>query len=255
MHQTVLISTLGAEPQVVTLALDSLLAMGIIIQRVDVIHTNPTHEPIRSALERLHTVFLKERHYGDMVYVPYPLAGEKGILDDVVSTEDIEYAFNSLYTLIRHHKQSGNTIHMCIAGGRKTTTVFALSVANALFEITDSIWHLVSESSVIESKAMHAVHGVELVPVVFLHPTRMADFDKAHTQVFLNTILTDVEREIITLIVREGLTNQNVANRLYKSVKTVANQLTTIYDKLRLHYELPKSPDRATVIVMLSKYM
>lgn len=254
MAKTILIATLGAEPQVVTLTLDALFAMGIRVDMVIVTHTNTQHEPIRSALECLNEEFVIKKYYGDIIYKTYPLTSDDGILDDVVSAQDIESAFNSLYTLIRHHKQAGNTIHLCIAGGRKTTTVFALSVANALFDANDAIWYLVSQPEVIASKSMHVESGVELVPVVFLHPPS-TDANQQRVDLFLNYILTDAEREIVRLIVHEGLSNQEIALRLHKSIKTIANQLTTIYDKLRLHFKLDKAPDRAMLIVMLYDYI
>lgn len=254
MPQTVLISTLGAEPQVVTLALDALIAMNMIIDRVDVVHTHPNYEPISSALKRLRQVFIIDKVYGAIQYVTYPLMGDNGVLTDVITSQDIEDAFNSLYTLIRQHKQLGNTIHLCIAGGRKTTTVFALSVAYALFDDTDYIWHLVSHPSIIQSKAMHASTGVQLISVPFLN-SPVDDDQRHHVTTFLNHVLTDVEREIVILMIREGLTNKEIADRLYKSIKTIANQLTTIYEKMRLHFALKKSPDRATLFIILHKYI
>lgn len=254
MQQTVLISTLGSEPQVVTLALDALIAMDIAIDRVDVVHTHPNYEPIYSALKRLQQEFVINRVYSNIQYVTHPLMSDNGILTDVVSTQDIEDAFNSLYLLIRQHKRLGNTIHLCIAGGRKTTTVFALSVAYALFDNTDYIWHLVSHPSIIQSKVMHASKGVQLIPVPFLNLS-VDDTQKQHVLTFLSHVLTDVEREIVILMIREGLTNREIAERLHKSIKTVANQLTTIYEKMYRHFALKKPADRATLFIILQKYI
>jgi DNA-binding CsgD family transcriptional regulator len=45
--------------------------------------------------------------------------------------------------------------------------------------------------------------------------------------------LTDREREILTLIV-QGHTNQNIANRLVLSLKTVQNHVSNIFNKLQV---------------------
>jgi len=50
---------------------------------------------------------------------------------------------------------------------------------------------------------------------------------------FVERVLTDRERELLELLVREGLDNRGLARRLYRSEKTVANQLSSIYAKYR----------------------
>lgn len=54
MTETVLVATLGAEPQVVTLTLDALTARGVVINRVVIVHTNPQLPPIDDSLKALH---------------------------------------------------------------------------------------------------------------------------------------------------------------------------------------------------------
>ncbi len=56
----VLIATLGAEPQVVSLATQLLLQQGIALQAVVVIHTSQTAPPILHSLPRLHTLFAEQ---------------------------------------------------------------------------------------------------------------------------------------------------------------------------------------------------
>jgi len=46
--------------------------------------------------------------------------------------------------------------------------------------------------------------------------------------------LTEREREVLTLIA-EGLTNQEIAGRLYISIKTVQTHRAHIMEKLNLH--------------------
>jgi len=71
---------------------------------------------------------------------------------------------------------------------------------------------------------------------------------------FLETVLTPAEREVAVLLVREGLSNAALADTLGKSVKTVANQLSSVYVKLGDYFELETSPDRAMLLVLLGRY-
>ena len=57
--------------------------------------------------------------------------------------------------------------------------------------------------------------------------------------------LTEREKEICTLMV-EGLTNRQIADRLYISEGTVKNYISNIYDKTGIH-------DRVKLIVEMKK--
>jgi len=249
----VLIATLGSEPQVVTLLLDALLERGIPIQRVEVLHTR-ADGAILQALERLQHTFLEERHYPKILFVPQLLMGSHAPLDDVTTPDEIDAAFRQVYFYLRQHKQANRQIHLGIAGGRKTMTVFALAAAQWVLGSEDAIWHLISPASLVVSKAMHADpdHPIQIiqVPLVYVPP----DSAKAQAQRFLDQ-LTPAERELAYLLLREGVSNAQLASRLSKSPSTIANQLTTLYRKFGEFYHLPTSPDRALFVALLSRYI
>jgi CRISPR-associated protein Csx14 len=251
MSEIVLVATLGPEPQIVTLTLDALLARRISVNRVVIVHTHPQLPPINDSLKALHQVFVAERYYKDILYVPHALTDAHEILADVTTPHQIEAAFGNFYALLKHHKAAGNSIHLCIAGGRKTMTIFALSVAQAILTTQDAVWHLVSSSNMIQSKAMYANNpaDVQLVQVPFVN---LNAENSASPQRFLQTLMS-AEREIVELLVREGLPNAILAQRLSKSPKTIANQLTGIYLKLQQYFGLSQPPDRAILLVLLGK--
>lgn len=62
-------------------------------------------------------------------------------------------------------------------------------------------------------------------------------------RVFWDQDLTRAEREVAFLLAEELLTVAQIAQRLYKSPKTVTNQLTSIYHKLESRFGL--DPDQA----------
>jgi CRISPR-associated protein Csx14 len=257
MTEAIFVTTLGVEPQVVTLGLDKLLSTGVSISRVIVVHTLGTQEPIRSSLDRLHEEFHLRRRYGtQLLYVPHLLTGPQGPIQDVVTTEEIDAAFQNMYALLRQHKQAGRVIHLCIAGGRKTIALFSMSAAQILFGPEDRVWHIVSHPRLLQSKQLHTenLDEVTLVSVPLAQWKRVAPKNKDQVRYFIEQVLSPAEREVTELLVREGLSNAALAERLNKSTKTVANQLTTVYAKLRDHFQLSETPDRALLLVLLGSY-
>lgn len=252
----VLIATLGAEPQVVTLVLDALLARGISITRVIVVHTLPHREPVRSALARLQTEFLAKQYYGpDLVFIPHLLAGSHGPLDDVTSVQEIQDAFECMVLLLRQQKHAGSTVHLSVAGGRKTMTAFAMSAAHLLFEQTDRIWHLVSEPDLIRSRALHS-NSVDDVQLVSLPVASwFAAGQESHSRLvhFMENVLSHAEREVASLLLNTGYSNAEIADYFHKSPKTVANQLTSVYRKLQEFLDLPALPDRAVFMALMGR--
>ena len=257
MSEEILVATLGAEPQVVTLTLDILLSQGVRISRVVIVHTLPDREPVRSSLAILNREFLEQKTYGsEIIYTPYLLAGSTGPLNDISSPQQIDDAFHSLYTLLRHHKRAGYTVHLCIAGGRKTMALFAMAAAQIVFDINDRVWHLISAPSLVDSKQLHALLPDEaaLIPIPVAHWGRMRSDDATRARLFIETVLTPAEREVVVLLIREGLSNSGLAARLGKSAKTIANQLSSVYIKLGEYFGLDNTPDRALLLVLLGSY-
>lgn len=254
MRESIFLATLGAEPQVVSLALDALLAQNVPITRVEVIHTVPQYEPIRSSLQRLQHEFVANNYYGErLIFVPHLLAGETGPLTDVTTPAEMDTAFQVIYTLLRQHKYAGRSIHFCIAGGRKTMALFAMAAAQILFDSSDRVWHVVSTPKLIETKALHSdvPESVQLISIPIAYPMRD---DISRVQAFLRYHLTDAEREIVHLLLQEGLSNAALAARLKKSPKTVANQLSRVYAKLQAYFNLNETPDRTMLLVHLGRY-
>ncbi len=256
VKQAVLIATLGTEPQVVTLALDALLTGQDILTRVIVVHTDERDPIIHKALAVLQQEFLGSRYYGDrLLYIPHALVSPKGPLSDITTPEEIDAAFEQMYTLLRQHKYMGHKIHLSIAGGRKTMALFAMAAAQILFDLDDRVWHLVSSPSLVNSRELHTNDAEDaiLVSVPIANWRNFQQSDSTRVREFIDNELTQAEREIVMLLVQKGLSNQALANHLNKSVKTIANQLTVIYSKLADYFDLADVPDRTMLLVLLGK--
>jgi CRISPR-associated protein Csx14 len=252
MTEHVLVATLGAEAQVITLSLDALLAQGMPITQVIVIHTDPTREPIRSALLRLRQEFLSDGPYDrQIIFAPHVLTAERGPLIDVVTSSQIDAAFHAIYLLLRYHRQAGHRIHLAISGGRKTLTIAAMMAAHATLSSDDYLWYTLSTEALYASRTMHADDPGQ---VTMVHMPILADqTQEKRANTFLEN-LPRAERELLLLLLREGLSNAALAERLGKSPRTIANQLTSIYRRAGEAFGMAKPLGRAELMALLGRY-
>jgi len=275
-RREVVVATLGSEPQVVTIALDLLRERGHRPEEVVVVHT--VGDVVRPALARLAEEFAS----GEVAYRPVPIEGPSGPVADIVTEEDATALLRTLYREVRALKRAGCRVHLSIAGGRKPMAVYGVVVAQLLFDEDDRAWHLLSEGwQPGDERVMHLRPGARawLVPVPVLRWTEsaaaiaalMAEEDpwaaiqrqQRLTQAqamqrlgeFLRHWLSPAEREVVELLVQEGLSNKEIARRLHKEERTVANQLTQVYVKLREFLGFPETPvGRSVLIAELAPY-
>jgi CRISPR-associated Csx14 family protein len=270
-----LIATLGSEPQVITLALDLLRARGHDIGEVVVVHTAPTQDPIRSSLAKLKADLPSYKSAKPPVTFRFaPIEHEDGARPADIATEaDAGAVFRTLYREVKRAKQAGRRVHLSVAGGRKVMSVYGMAVAQMLFDNDDCLWHVLSEGKLLAEKRMHpaADDDIVLIPVPALRwgslspartlsktddPLQAFQVQQAwrdaetiqRKREFLERDLTDAERELLQLLVREPMTNAALAARLHRSPSTVANQLSSIFAKFAQHFPVARI-DRAILIV------
>jgi CRISPR-associated Csx14 family protein len=278
---TVLIATLGTEPQVVTITLDLLQRRKERVGDVVVIHTAPVGA-IGSALARLRTEFATYPAYQTITLRLVCLSVEEQPLADVDSPMGATLVFRALYQEVLRYKRIGRRVHLSIAGGRKTMAVYGMATAQLLFDEGDHLWHLVSEGDLLAQKRLHPEPDdlVQLIPIPVLRWSSIAPvatelvltedpFDALARQdrfrkredlwaraSFVRDQLTPAERELVALIVREGVSNAEAGRRLSRSPKTVANQLSSVYGKLHTFFGLREdvAVGRAMLIALFSPY-
>lgn len=278
MKPQVLIATLGSEAQVVSLAWQKLREEGYEVDEIIVVHTAPENEPIRSALTKL-TDFFKHLR-APALRLRFAIVGEENPIADTVTEQDLEAVFATLYRIVRQSKLAGQAVHLCIAGGRKVMSAYGVTVAQLLFDEQDHLWYLLSAGAVLEKKRMLALAGddVKLISIpVFqwsavapvLTPLALAEDPRQalrqqqqlrqrdmyqRKREFVERTLTRAEREVVELLVREGLSNDAIAERLHRSVRTVGNHLSHVYDKLHefLGFRDDVPTDRGVVIAELA---
>lgn len=277
----VLLATLGSEPQVVTIALQLLLAQGAPIRRAVVVHTSGATPAIGRALDELRNAFAASPLAGVSLEL-YPLTKDGLPLQDIASEEEAQATFAALYRLVKGLKQTGCQIYFSIAGGRKVMALYGLAVAQLLFDSQDVLYYLFSDDALLKERRLllQPDDWAELVTIPFVRWTAdaaaIADvlrFDdplqaldrgaqlarqreQARWDLFCKHVLTPAEEAVAALVVREGLTNQQVAQRLGRSVKTVANQLSSVYAKLAEYIggDAAQGVDRHRLITLLHSH-
>jgi len=274
-HHAVMISTLGSEAQVITAAYDLLYSQGEKIDRLQVLHTAAPCTAVAAAVERLRSDFHPR------IPVEYiPILSETGApLADIDSPGASRAFFQSVYQMVLAAKRSGRRVHLSIAGGRKTMTMFAMTAAQLLFDEHDHLWHLFSAGDFLASKRLHPAPGDDVhllqVPVILWRQVTPAawmldeinDPFEAVERVralqliekmeaarsFLRGALTPAELRVVELLVREALSHQEIADRLFLSPRTVEQHLRSAYSKAAAHWELDQV-DRAQLIALTSLY-
>ncbi len=268
VQRVTLLATLGGQPQVVTFALDLLLARGIPIRDVLVVHPADPSPRLRRARERLAAEFVGDRYAGRPCrYRTVSLRGIDGPLEDITDEESAQQALDTIHDLIRSLKQQHQRVHACISGGRRVMALLTISAAMLHFDHLDCLWHLYTPAALTEraneGAIMHVppeagVHlmQIPLVPWGLYIPglrdlatgsaERLRQQQIAHLddqerrrcqQVFDQA--TERQRDVLRAFA-EGLRPQQVQERLHITLGTVNDHKTDILGSCRNAWELPE---------------
>lgn len=148
MHQTddtyaTLVATLGGQPQIVTFALDALLAQGEPISDVYLVHLSLANPRTQQALHLLQQEFLNDMYAGRRCRLRRaPIRANGAELTDIRTAADAEATWQCMRDLIADLKREGRRLHLCLSGGRRMIALLAMSAAALLCDHQDRIWHM-----------------------------------------------------------------------------------------------------------------
>lgn len=171
---SVMIATLGGQPQLVTFALDALLARGEAIREVVVLYLSAEGSRVNRALGRLSEEFVDDYYTHAQCPCrlrPLPIRDGPYRLPDIRSDADATAAWEMLRDLILTLKGERYHLHACVSGGRRIMALLLTSLALLHFSPRDKLWHIYSpdrfQTQADEGRIMHArpQDGVQLVQV------------------------------------------------------------------------------------------
>jgi CRISPR-associated protein Csx14 len=230
-----LLSTLGTEPQVVTLSLHALLSWNEPIRKAIALHSRGNKPEIIAAVRNL-----RER----WDELPFASAVELELVEVPIQDLDSELALQVAYRTIRdvisRLKARGLRIHLNISGGRKPLALCALIAAQFLFDAEDRLWYLVSSPELVESRRLCPEPGDRWKLISLPVPlwtdssslvAAMAEYDdpwalarlqrellhreeRARWSHFLGHVLTPAEREVVQELILRGGTDVEIAGQL-----------------------------------------
>lgn len=263
-----LISTMGGQAQVVTFALDDLLARGERVEETVVVHLAPVDGRLQRAVAQLAAEFADGRYRGRpcrlhrIVIHNGPTAVAR-ISDEAAA----EATWQTVHRLIGQLKAEGRRLHLCVAGGPRMIGLMAMSAATLHFDHQDRLWHLYTPPEVLERARDGALlhvgpqDGVRLIQVPLVpwgayFPTlrRLAQASSGEVIAAQTAWLDGTERTCCETVIErltprqlealrafaEGLTPQEVAERMVVTVKTVDAYKTVILGECRNAWGLPE---------------
>jgi DNA-binding CsgD family transcriptional regulator len=154
-----------------------------------------------------------------------------------------------------------------------------MAVAQMLFDEADCLWHLHSSGDFLHSKRLHPLPGDQAhliaIPVVWWSPVSPAllelgdvedpfraverlrllrlDETMEQSRAFVLGSLSPAEERAVSLLVREGLSDAEIAGRLVISPRTVEHHLREAYRKAALHWGAGDI-NRAQLVALLNFY-
>jgi CRISPR-associated protein Csx14 len=246
--QTVMIATLGGQPQLITFALDELLQQGEAIPEVIILYLSKDGSRVNQALALLAAEFTGDYYTHrnhPCRFRPMPLRDDLHRLEDIQTKYQASAVAESLRDLILTRKQEQQQLHVCVSGGRRMLSLLLTSIAQAHFSHYDKLWHIYTpdetQQRVRNGAVMHAqlsdgvrLLEVPLIPLGTLYPI-FQQATKISVEPGQQQVVAKLKERPLTVLklIAMGATKEEVATKLHVSKHTVDSHVKTIYHACR----------------------
>lgn len=171
---TLLIASLGGQPQVITFTLDLLLQRGVAIKEVHTIFPGGNGRYI-AAHRKLEAEFASDTYRGKGIrYRAHGLSTAEGRpLMDIRDEATLDQVWAEISALIGEAKRQGHQLHISLSGGRRAIALMLFSAAMLYCTPSDRVWHIYTPPQVLakvkNGKRLHVApeEGVRLLSVPF----------------------------------------------------------------------------------------
>ncbi len=262
------IATLGGQPQVVTLALDRLLAQDYPISELILVHlAASSNSRYQRAIQQIAGEFPDDNYVHTLPsqqcrFRTAPIVDEQGPIRDLDTPAAMSATQRFLYDLLYEVRRPEQTLHLCISGGRRLLGYLLLTLAPMFVRSQDRIWQLISSDAIREQTRDGAqLHvpdtaDVHLIQLPSLHlvavtgrPAPSVDHNPIETvNQQLDAIqlrrcqrvwsqLNDQHRSVLRQMLM-GKPRRFVAQDMGLSVATIDEYFTTIYAACSEAWEL-----------------
>lgn len=267
-RETTLVVTLGGQAQVVTFALDALLARGVPITHLVVIHFASNAPRLQKALQQVSAEINGPLYQKRPLRLTlFPVATDSVALADIQDEADADIAWEAINQLIIDLKEAQHTLHVCITGGRRILGLMTMSASMLHFGHQDRLWHMYTPAHWIEqSREGSLMHlppgsGFNLIQVpmmpwgsyfpvlrqltrplpadedVLARPRHLLDAAERERCTAVLQRLTERQKEVLFAFA-DGLGPQQVADKLFITLKTVDSHKTVILAECRNAWNL-----------------
>jgi CRISPR-associated protein Csx14 len=142
-QESIMLATLGGQPQVITFALDLLLAQGENIREVILLYLAADGSRINRALNQLLAEFADDLYTGHPCRLrPMPVRDGPHKLPDIQNEAHAQTTQRTLQELVVSLKEEGYPLHVCVSGGRRMMALLTMSVAQFHLDYRDKLWHM-----------------------------------------------------------------------------------------------------------------
>lgn len=254
--------TMGGQAQVVTFAVDALLAMGEPLSAVLVLHLSPEDPRVRRALTQLSAEFAGGRYQGrplEFRRIPVQACGHP--LTAITDGREAEAVWSLARDLLAQLKEANCALHICIAGGPRLLGLTLTTAAMLQCDHQDHLWHLYTPPELRERSREGAIlhpppdSGVRLIPIPFVpwsvyfpalrtlarSPSTspaLSPEDAARCAAVWER-LTERQREVLrTLAFVSSL--QEAAEQLGMTLKTLDSHKSQILAECRVEWNVPE---------------
>jgi len=254
--------TMGGQAQVVTFAVDGLLAMGESLSRVLVLHLSPEDPRVRRALAQLSAEFAGGQYQGrPLEFRRIPLQALGRPLTAITDGAEAEAVWALARDLLAELKGEGRSLHLCIAGGPRLLALTLTTAAMLHCDHQDRLWHLYTPPEFLERAREGAIlhappeAGVRLIPVPLVpwgayfpalralaRPPAAAPSlcpEDAACCAAVWEHLTERQREVLQVLV-SAPSLQDAAEQLGLTLKTLDSHKSQILAECRIAWGMPE---------------